>query len=147
LAVAASTNAYFNAEGRDPGEGATNLNRGGGTLTNDTLVAGTYTWGTTLDIPTDLTLSGSATDVWIFQIAGNLNQAAAMRVNLTGGALSKNVFWQVGGATTSIGADAHFAGIVLTGGLVAMGTGARVDGRLYTGEAVTLQGNPIRRPD
>jgi len=145
-AVADSTTAYFDAAGRPAGVGATNLNRGGGTLTNDTLVAGTYTWDATLEIPTDLTLSGSATDVWILQIGGNLNQAAAMRVNLTGGALSKNVFWQVGGGSTDIGAGAHFAGIVITGGLVAMGTGASVDGRLYAAQAVTLQGNAVTRP-
>jgi hypothetical protein len=141
-AVDDSIAAYVDAAGRPAGE----LNRGAGTLTNDTLVAGTYTWGTTLNIPTDLTLSGSATDVWILQIAGNLNQAAAMRVNLTGGALSKNVFWQVGGATTSIGAGAHFAGIVITGGMVAMETDASLDGRLYTGTSVTLDQNTVTRP-
>jgi hypothetical protein len=144
-AVNDSIAAYTDAAGRPAGTGA-NLNLGGGTLSGQTLTAGTYTWGGTVNITGDITLQGSATDVWILQVGGNLNQDAAMRVNLTGGALSKNVFWQVGGATTNIGAGAHFAGIVITGGLVAMGTGASVDGRLYTGQAVTLQGNPITRP-
>lgn len=145
-AVTDSIAAYNDAAGRPAGVGATNLNRGGGTLTNDTLVAGTYTWGTTLEIPTDLTLNGSATDVWIFQIAGNLNQAAATRVNLTGGALSKNVFWQVGGATINIGATAHLSGIIITGTTVAMGAGASLDGRVYSGTNVTLDQNTITRP-
>jgi len=145
-AVADSIAAYNDAAGRPAGVGATNLNRGGGTLTNDTLVAGTYTWDATVELPTDLTLSGSATDVWILQIGGNLNQAAAMRVNLTGGALSKNVFWQVGGATVSIGAGAHFSGIIITGTTVAIGTGATMDGRVYTGTSVTLDHNTITRP-
>jgi ice-binding like protein len=145
-AVNDSIAAYVDAAGRPAGAGATNLNRGGGTLTDDTLVAGTYTWTTTLDIPTNLTLSGSATDVWILQISGNLNQAAAMSVNLTGGAQSKNVFWQVGGGTTSIGSTAHFAGIVITGGQVVMGANASLDGRLYTGTIVTLDHNTVTRP-
>jgi hypothetical protein len=145
-AVTDSTTAYFDAAGRPAGVGATNLNRGGGTLTNDTLVAGTYTWDGTLELPTDLTLDGSATDVWLFQVAGNVNQAAAMRVNLTGGALSKNVFWQVAGGTTAIGAGAHFSGIVITGGQVVMDAGASLDGRLYTGTIVALDQNTITRP-
>ena len=144
-AVNDSITAYTDAAGRPAGTGA-NLDLGGGTLSGQTLTAGTYTWGGTVNITGNITLQGSATDVWILQIAGNLNQDAAMRVNLAGGALSKNVFWQVGGATTNIGAGAHFSGIVITGGLVAMGTGASVDGRLFTGQAVTLQGNPITRP-
>jgi hypothetical protein len=145
-AVNDSIAAYNDAAGRPAGVGATNLNRGGGTLTNDTLVAGTYTWSTSLDIPTDLTLSGSATDVWILQVSGNVTQAAAMRVNLTGGAVSKNVFWQVGGGTTAIGTGAHFSGIVITGGQVVMGAGASLDGRLYTGTVVTLDQNTVTRP-
>jgi hypothetical protein len=144
-AVNDSIAAYIEADGRPAGTGA-NLDLGGGTLSGQTLTAGTYTWGTTLNLTGDITLQGSATDVWILQIDGNLNQDAATRVNLTGGALSKNVFWQVGGSDTSIGAGAHFSGIVITGGLVAMGTGASVDGRLYAAGAVTLQGNPITRP-
>lgn len=145
-AVNDSITAYLDAEGRPAGVGATNLNLGGGTLSGQTLAPGTYTWDGTLNLTGDITLQGSATDVWILQVGGNLNQDAAMRVNLANGALSKNVFWQVGGATTNIGAGAHFAGIVITGGLVAMGTGASVDGRLYAAGAVTLQGNPITRP-
>ena len=146
-AVNASIAAYNDAAGRPAGAGATNFERGAGTLTNDTLVAGTYTWTTTLNIPTDLTLSGSATDVWILQIGGNLIQAAATRVNLTGGALSKNVFWQVGGgAGATIGSTAHFAGIIITGTAVTMGAGATADGRFYTATAVTLDQNTVTRP-
>lgn len=46
-----------------------------------------------MTIGSDVTLNGSATDVWIFQIAGGITQATATPVNLTGGALAKNVFW------------------------------------------------------
>ena len=138
--------AYGDAAGRAPGTGA-NLNLGAGTLTGQTLVAGTYTWGTSVTIATDLTLNGSATDVWIFQIAGNLVQDPATNVILTGGALAKNVFWQVGGgAGAAIGTTAHFEGIIITGKAVTMGTGASANGRFYTGTNVTLDGNTVTRP-
>jgi len=145
-AVNDSIAAYGDAAGRAPGTGA-NLNLGGGTLTAQTLAPGTYTWGTSVTIATDLTLNGSATDVWIFQITGNLNQAAATNVILTGGALAKNVFWQIGGgAGAAIGAGAHFEGIIITGKAVTMATGATANGRFYTGTNVTLDGNTVTRP-
>ena len=42
-----------------------------------TLAPGVYKWGTGLLIPTDVTLTGSATDVWIFQIAQDLTMSSA----------------------------------------------------------------------
>jgi hypothetical protein len=71
---------------------------GAGEIGGLTLTPGLYKWSTNLKISTDVTLSGGPTDVWIFQVAGTLNQANATRVTLTGGALAKNIFWQVAGA-------------------------------------------------
>jgi hypothetical protein len=145
-AVTDSITAYGDAAGRPAGTG-TNLNHGAGTIGSETLPAGTYTWGTSVTIATDLTLNGSATDVWIFQISGNLVQDPATNVILTGGALAKNVFWQVGGgAGAAIGTTAHFEGIIITGKAVTMGTGASANGRFYTGTNVTLDGNTVTRP-
>ena len=66
-----------------------------GDLSAKTLTPGLYKWGTSVVINTDVTLSGNAYAIWIFQIAGDLVQAASTRVTLTGGAVAKNVFWQV----------------------------------------------------
>ncbi len=141
-----SITAYGDAAGRPAGTG-TNLNHGAGTIGSETLAAGTYTWSTGVNIATDLTLNGSATDVWIFQISGNLTQANATNVILTGGALAKNVFWQVGGgAGAAIGTTAHFEGIIITPTAVTMGTGASLNGRIYTGTNTALDGNAITRP-
>lgn len=137
--------AYTDAAGRPAGVGVTNLNRGAGTLTNDTLVPGTYTWGTSLNIPTDLTLSGSATDVWIFQITGNLTQANGTRITLAGGALPKNIFWQLSGAA-AIGTTAHFEGIILSQTAISMNTGATINGRMLAQTAVTLDANAVTQP-
>ena len=85
---------------------------GAGEIGGLTLAPGLYKWGTGLLISTNVTLSGGPDDVWIFQVAGTLNQASATHVTLAGGALPKNIFWQVAGAVT-IGTYAHFEGVVL----------------------------------
>ncbi|KIJ29816.1 hypothetical protein M422DRAFT_137549, partial [Sphaerobolus stellatus SS14] len=88
------------------------INVGAGTLTGLTLAPGLYTWSTTVSVVTSLTLSGSAADTWILQIAGGLNLAPAQSIILSGGALAKNVFWVVSGSV-SIGGTSSFAGILL----------------------------------
>ncbi|MFC6519989.1 ice-binding family protein [Undibacterium arcticum] len=101
--------AYLDAEGRTSPD-FTEL--GAGEIGGLTLAPGLYKWGTDLLISTDVTLSGGPNDVWIFQVAGQLNQANATRVTLAGGALAKNIFWQVAD-NVSIGTTAHFEGVVL----------------------------------
>jgi hypothetical protein len=52
-----------------------------------TLSPGVYKWGTGLLIPSNVTLSGGSSDVWIFQVAQNLTMASATKVLLKGGAV------------------------------------------------------------
>ena len=66
-------------------------------------------------------------------------------MTLAGGALAKNIFWQVAGAVT-LGTTAHFEGVVLAKTLIAVNTGATVNGRLLAQTAVTLQMNAITQP-
>jgi hypothetical protein len=118
---------------------------GSGEIGGKTLVPGLYKWGTGVKISTAVTLSGGPTDVWIFQIAGGITQASATRVTLVGGALAKNVFWQAAGVV-SIGTTAHFESVVLAKTLVAVKTGASVNGRLPAQTAVTRQKNSVTQP-
>ena len=118
---------------------------GAGEVGGMTLVPGLYKWATGLAISTDVTLTGGPDDVWIFQVAGPLNQGAATRVTLAGGALAKNIFWQVAGSVI-IGSTAHFEGIVLGKTMIAVNTGATVNGRLLAQTAITLQMNPVTQP-
>jgi hypothetical protein len=118
---------------------------GSGEIGGKTLVPGLYKWGTDVKISKDVTLAGGPTAVWIFQIAGGIEQASATRVTLTGGALAKNVFWQAAGVV-SIGTTAHFEGVVLAKTMVAVKTGASVNGRLLAQTAVTLQKNSVTQP-
>jgi hypothetical protein len=110
-----------------------------------TLARGLYKWTNTVTIGSDITLNGSATDVWIFQIAGGITQASAARVNLTGGALAKNVFWQVFGVV-DIGTTAHMEGIILSQTSITLATGATANGRLLAQTAVSLAGNTVVKP-
>jgi hypothetical protein len=134
--------AYRDAAGRVLPD---HINLGSGEIGGKTLKAGLYKWGTDVSISTDVTLTGGPTDVFIFQIAGGIKQASATRVVLTGGALAKNIFWQSAGVV-SIGTTAHFEGVVLAKTMVAVNTGASVNGRLLAQTAVTLQKNTVSQP-
>ena len=134
--------AYLDAAGRSLPDF---IELGSGEIGGKTLAPGLYKWGTSVKISADVTLNGSATDVWVFQIAGGIDQASATRVTLTGGALAKNIFWQVAD-NVSIGTTAHFEGVVLAKTMVAVKTGATVNGRLLAQTAVTLQKNSINQP-
>ena len=118
---------------------------GAGEIGGLTLAPGLYKWGTGVSISKNVTLSGGPNDVWIFQVAEKLTQANATHVILAGGALAKNIFWQVAGAVT-LGTTAHFEGIILAKTVIALNTGASVDGRLFSQTAVTLQMNAITEP-
>ncbi|MES2048124.1 MAG: ice-binding family protein [Pseudomonadota bacterium] len=118
---------------------------GSGQIGGLTLVPGLYKWGTGVSISNNVTLSGGPNDVWIFQIAGNITQAAATKVTLAGGALAKNIFWQPTGSV-AIGASAHFEGIILAKTLIAMKTGASANGRMLAQTAVTLDQNTVTQP-
>ena len=133
--------AYKDAAGREPD--VTEL--GSGDIGGLTLVRGVYKWSSAVNIPTDVTLSGGKYDVWIFQIAGGLHQAAATRVNLIGGALAKNIFWQVNGVV-HMGATAHFEGVILSHTAITLVTGATVNGRLLAQTNVTLESNIVAEP-
>jgi hypothetical protein len=136
--------AYTAAAARTATSAAT-TNVGAGTLTGLTLTPGVYEWGTSVNIPTDLTLSGSATDVWIFKVAGTLTMASAKNLILLGGAVPKNIFWQVSSAVT-IGANTHFEGVVLGQTSINFGNAASINGRLLAQTAVNLDTTTVTPP-
>ena len=141
LAIGDMGLAYMDAAGRAPD--VTEL--GAGNIGGMTLAPGVYKWGTGVLIPTDLTLNGSSTAVWIFQIAQTLTLSSAVNVHLTGGALSKNVFWQVA-ASVELGTTSHIEGIVLSGTMINLRTGASIAGRLMAQTAVTLDTSTVTQP-
>jgi len=134
--------AYADAAGRPTPDF---VELGAGEIGGMTLAPGLYKWGTGVAITTDVTLDGGPNDVWIFQIAGDVTQANGVRINLSGGALSKNIFWQTFGQL-SIGTTAHFEGVALVYTAIVLGTGASVNGRLLAQTAVTLDQNAVTQP-
>lgn len=133
--------AYIDAAGR----AADVTELGAGNIGGLTVEPGVYKWGTGLLIPTDVTLAGSATDVWIFQIGQGLTVSNATQVKLTGGAVAKNVFWQVAGSV-EIGTTAHFEGIVLSQTAITLQTGASITGRLLAQTAVDIDASIVLQP-
>jgi hypothetical protein len=121
------------------------LNLGAGNIGGKTLTPGLYKWTSELVIPTDITISGSPTDVWIFQVAGTLKMSSAVRITLAGGAQAKNIFWQTSGAVT-IGTTSHFEGIIMSQTGINLKTGASINGRMLAQTAVTLQMNAVTQP-
>lgn len=141
-AVSDMETAYTNAAGRvDPDFTELSAGEIGGL----TLDAGLYKWGTGVLVSSDVTLNGSASDVWIFQIAQNLKLEDGRAIILTGGALPENVFWQVAGEVT-LQPGATFNGIVLSQTGVVLKAGATLNGRALAQTAVTLISNSVNEP-
>jgi hypothetical protein len=140
-AVGDMETAFTDAAGRAPA--VTEL--GAGNIGGLTLLPGVFKWGTGVLIPANVTLSGSATSVWIFQIAQDLTVGSGARIFLAGGALSKNVFWQVSGKVT-LGTTSHLEGILLTQTSIALDTGASINGRLLAQTAITIDGSTVVQP-
>jgi hypothetical protein len=133
--------AFTEAAGRAPS--VTEL--GAGNIGGMTLAPGVYKWGTGLLVPTDVTLAGSATDVWVFQVGQNLSLSNATKVVLSGGAVAKNVFWEVAGSA-DLGTTSHFEGVLLSQTSITLETGASVTGRLLAQTAVSIDGSVLAAP-
>ena len=140
-AIGDMENAFTDAAGRAPN--VTEL--GAGNIGGLTLAPGVYKWSSGLLIPTNLTLSGPATAVWIFQIAQDLTISANTSVTLSGGAVPKNVFWQVSGRLT-VDTGGHLEGNVLAQTATTLNAGASLNGRLLAQTAVTINASTIVRP-
>ncbi len=133
--------AFTDAAGRAPD--VTEL--GAGNIGGMTLTRGVYKWGTGLLIPTNITLTGSGTDVFIFEIAQNLTVASATSIVLAGGAVSQNIVWQVAGSV-DLGTTAHFEGVILSQTMINLETGASINGRLMAQTAVSIDGSAVVQP-
>jgi len=102
-------------------------------LDGQTLTAGYYSFASgaaTLanSAPGTLTLSGSATDIFVIKTASTYTSGAggAATVALTGGALAKNVYWVIGSsATINIsGASTHRGNIIAQASITVTSGGA-----------------------
>lgn len=149
--------AYTDAAGR-PSVDATKKDINAGTLGGDfggedaKLTPGVYTFGSAVTINSTIYFEGSGeapgqgdTDVFIIQMTGNLLQVPNSKVLLSGGALAKNIFWQVAGQV-EVGEDAHMEGILLVKTDVLFKTGASLSGRILAQTRADLQMATITAP-
>jgi hypothetical protein len=141
-AVANMLTAYTDAAGR-PTPDFTNL--GAGAIGGLTLIPGLYNWASSVTIPSDVTLAGTANDVWIFQVTGDLKLSSAKAMTLSGGAQAKNIFWQVAGLV-DLGTTSHAEGVVLCKTAITLGTGASINGRLLAQTAVNIASSTVTQP-
>lgn len=136
------TLAYNEARDMTPVPTGTFLNPGAGNLAGLNLIPGLYKFtSTALITGDDVTLTGGPNDVWIFQIASDLQVGSMVHVILAGGAQARNVYWQVGTSAT-IGTFAVFKGTILADQSITMLTNSTMDGRALAFEAgVTFNGS------
>jgi hypothetical protein len=138
-AVSDMETAYLDAAGRTPD--FTELYTGD--LTGQTLTTGVYKWSTGVLVSAGgVTISGSSTDVFIFQVAQNLTVANGASINLIGGAKASNIFWQVAG-DVALGTTSDFSGVILCQTLIDIQTGAGFDGKALSQTAVTIDGSSV----
>jgi hypothetical protein len=100
---------------------------------------GVYCFSSSALLTGTLTLTGSATDVWIFQIGSTLTTATGAKVAFAGGASPCNVFWQVGSsATIQTGND--FAGNIMALTSITLNGGTLTGRALARNGSVTISG-------
>jgi hypothetical protein len=141
-AVGNMQTAYTDAAGRPT---PNFLNLDSGDIGGLTLAPGLYKWTSAVTMPSGVTISGGANDVWIFQTSGNLSMSSATIITLSGGAQAKNIFWQVAGQV-DIGTGAHFEGIILCETQVTLETSATMNGRILAQTMVALQKATVTEP-
>lgn len=113
-----------------------------GTIVGDISTASPISAGvyaTTGGLTGAVTLTGSATDVWIFKCASTLITAASSSIILTGGALAKNVFWRVASSAT-LGASSSILGTIIAQASISVGSGATSGDLFALTGAVTFAG-------
>ncbi|MCC5904633.1 MAG: DUF3494 domain-containing protein [Balneolaceae bacterium] len=115
------------------------------TKSSATLEPGIYKWNDSVEISSNITLSGNADDVWIFQISEDLTVNRDVEINLSDGAVAENIFWQVAGEV-NLEENSHFEGIILSQSGITMKNGATLNGRMLAQTDVTLDDNTIIEP-
>jgi hypothetical protein len=136
------TTAYNDAAGRTPVPSGPFLNPGAGNMGGLNLIPGLYKFtGTALITGSHLTLTGGPDDVWIFQIAADLQVGSMIQVILAGGAQARNIFWQVGTSVT-IDTFGVFKGTIMADQAIVMNTSSSMEGRALAFTAgVTFNGD------
>jgi hypothetical protein len=126
-------------------------NLSGQDLGGMTLTTGVYSFSSSADLATGMTLmlEGTPGALFVFQIGSALTTGSASAVvfinSLTGKPMTDpNIYWAVGSSAT-LGTSTSFEGNILALTSITLNTGASINcgGALAQNGAVTLQGNTI----
>jgi len=109
-----------------------------------TLKEGLYKWTAAMSVDGKITLEGSATSVYIFQVDGALNFKGPSAIILSG-VMPSNVIWQSAGAVT-LEAGCKVQGIILGKTGIVFNSGAELKGRALAQTAVTMIANMVSKP-
>ena len=115
-----------------------------GLLTGLTLAPGVYKWTSTVSFSGQLVFDGTASDIWILQIAKDLEVASGAEVILAGGAKAENIFWQVAEAAT-FGSGSTVNGIFLVKTSMSFNAGSTLNGAALVQTAVTMISTTINK--
>lgn len=122
---------------------------GTGSTGQNTFTPGVYQSITSIKIWGDLTLTGTANDVFVFQSSSTLTTDIGARIILSGGVKASNVWWQVGSSATLL-ANTVFNGNILASESITLNTGATSCGRMlsgaFTAGAIVLDNNVVSVP-
>ena len=107
-----------------------------------------------MSISSNVTRTGTASDVWIFEVSGDLSIAsggsvpAGIKVILAGGAKASNVYWVVTGPVNGVtlGTYSTFNGTILSATQIVMQTGAVLNGRALAQTQLTMDHNVVTLP-
>ena len=142
--------AYTDAAGRALSSKST-LNIQSGLISGTTFGRGVYKWGSDVMFSSDIYITGSSEDIFIFQTTGNLVVGSGANIFLVegvrGGGMPKasNIVWQVAGYL-SAGTTAHLEGTFLVKTHAVFQTGSSLNGRILSQTACTLDSATITQP-
>mmetsp|Transcript_11441 Transcript_11441/g.27208 ORF Transcript_11441/g.27208 Transcript_11441/m.27208 type:complete len:249 (+) Transcript_11441:86-832(+) len=144
-AISDMETAYTNAAGRTTStetDEQSYVDVKAGLIGGTTFTPGVYTWGTDILFPTDIYINGGPTDVFIFQTSGSVKAGSGAKIILLGGALAKNIVWQVAGFVDA-GTTSHLEGIFLVKSFASFKTKSTLNGQVFAQTAVTLDSTTI----
>jgi hypothetical protein len=120
------------------GASSVNLSVSGNGSTPATYIPGNYSAGTSMDIPTSITLDaqGNPNAVFIFKAGSTVTLESGASVLLLNGAVAQNVVWLVGSSFTSI-----FAGTSVMVGHILAQVSITLGGGVLSGRALAGLGN------
>src|ERR1700676_4077015 len=115
-----------------------NLSVLGNGSTASTYIPGNYSAGSSMDIPTSITMDaqGNPNALFVFKAGSTLTLESGASILLVNGAQAENIVWIVGSSATTVGVTGVFNGNILANTSITLG-GGTFNGRALAGIVTT----------